>query len=387
VGLDPQADLCQRLGLRVGEHAPRRLLRRQRHPLLVALRVAHELELLAAHAGGAERGTPPGEHVGVDLDLPAHDDLAEPERTLDHEGVAVTGGGVRREHHPRARRVDHALHDHGDRRLLAHTLRVAIGEHPRAVRRHPTIHQALQQLRLPDHVGVCLVHAGERGRAGVLAGRRRAHRHRRVRTQPRIGLDDRRAHLVRHARPANKRAHRLCGLGQRRRLRHVGRREALLQLVAHATGVEGSEERRRGDDESRRYGDPCAGHLSEVGPLAPGDGATRTIQVGEPGGVIRHVRSLEQGACHRRSGARARVPVARHASIASRRRSCARPGPAMRRGRAHIARRSRRNAHALNPTPATPSRINGSSLRSRKLAPMSTVPIAYGSSASATTRM
>ena len=53
-------------------------------------------------------------HVAVGRDRAGDDRLAEAEGALDHELVALAGGGVDGEHHARAGRGDLALHDDRD---------------------------------------------------------------------------------------------------------------------------------------------------------------------------------------------------------------------------------------------------------------------------------
>ena len=56
--------------------------------------------------------------VGVGLDLPADDDLAEPEGASMTIRLRSPVDGSAREHHAGSLGVDHALHDDRDRRLV-----------------------------------------------------------------------------------------------------------------------------------------------------------------------------------------------------------------------------------------------------------------------------
>ena len=137
-----------------------------------------------------------GDDVGVGFDLPADDHLAEAERGLDHDARRVAGRRVDGEHHSRALGVDHALHDHRDRRLVGDALRRAVRQHASAEQRRPAVDDALEQLLVPVHVGERLVHARERRRRRVLGGRRRSHRDELVGAEPVVRVE----HVPRGAR-------------------------------------------------------------------------------------------------------------------------------------------------------------------------------------------
>ncbi len=82
--------------------------------------------------------------VRVGFDRTGHDDLTQTERRLDHDlvGARRVGG----EHHPRAVRADHLLHDDGDRRLVGEPALGAIGHDPLTEQRDPAVDQPVEQV-------------------------------------------------------------------------------------------------------------------------------------------------------------------------------------------------------------------------------------------------
>jgi len=86
----------QRHGLVVRKHPAAALSRCEIHSLVVPIRPSHGLERLGPDADVEQARPGLVEDVGVGLDLSAHDDLALPERGLDHDvtGVPVEGSAV-----------------------------------------------------------------------------------------------------------------------------------------------------------------------------------------------------------------------------------------------------------------------------------------------------
>ena len=127
VPLDLHRHPCQRQQPVVVEHPSGLLIRGHRNPLVVPVRPADDLLGLRTEVDVRDAWAVLGHHIRVRLDLPSDDDLAEAERRLDDQAVAVACCRVGREHDPRRGRVDHALDDDRDRRLAGQSVRGAVG--------------------------------------------------------------------------------------------------------------------------------------------------------------------------------------------------------------------------------------------------------------------
>ena len=98
MGLGGQADPCHLDDLLVAEDAAATLDRVELHPLVLAVGPAHDLEGLCADPGVEETGPVLRHHVGVGLDLAAHDHLALAVGGLDHDVVGLPRRGIDGEH-------------------------------------------------------------------------------------------------------------------------------------------------------------------------------------------------------------------------------------------------------------------------------------------------
>jgi hypothetical protein len=159
--LDARAHPAHRQQLLVGEHAGRSLLVGELDAPGSSVRVALEPVALLTDAHFEHVRAILGEHVRVGLDLAAHDDFTQAERTLDHDARPVAAGRIGREHHSRTLGVDHLLHDHGDRGLLLQALALAIRDHALSPHAGPAAHDGGEQLTLTRDVRERLVHPRE----------------------------------------------------------------------------------------------------------------------------------------------------------------------------------------------------------------------------------
>ena len=90
------------------------------------------------HLAAADRQRGLVDDVAVGRDRARDDRLAETERALDHQLVAIARGGVDREHHARTRRGDLALHDDRNiHRRLAEAVHAPVVDRARAEQRAP----------------------------------------------------------------------------------------------------------------------------------------------------------------------------------------------------------------------------------------------------------
>ena len=99
MGLGGQADACHRDDFLVAEDPAAALGRIELHPLVLAVGPTHDLEMLRADPGVQETGPVLRHHVGIGLDLTAHDHLALAEGGLDHDVVRLPRRGIDGEHH------------------------------------------------------------------------------------------------------------------------------------------------------------------------------------------------------------------------------------------------------------------------------------------------
>jgi len=174
---DADAQSRQRDHLAGREHATFALVRPELDSGIAPVGAPNDLEALAAPAALEQRRPVLGQHVRIGLDLTADDDLAEAERSLDHDPRSVAGRGVRGEHHTRTFCVHHALHDHCDGGFGGHPPAGPVRADARREERGPALHDPAEELVLALHVRERAVHAREQRAGGVLHRRGGAHRH------------------------------------------------------------------------------------------------------------------------------------------------------------------------------------------------------------------
>ena len=161
----------------VGEDAPRPFARVERDLLVVPVGSLHDLDGLDADPYVEQSRPRALDHIGVRLDLAAHDDLSLTEGRFDDDVIGMCPRRVDGEHHTRALGGDHLLDDHGQRRFVADPLGGPVRDHPLPVQRRPAVHHPGEELLVLGHVGEGGVHAGKRNSRAVLARPRGAHGH------------------------------------------------------------------------------------------------------------------------------------------------------------------------------------------------------------------
>ena len=283
--------------LLVAEHAAATLDRVELHPLVLAVGPAHDLEGLCADPGVEETGPVLRHHVGIGLDLAAHDHLALAVGGLDHDVVGLPRRGIDGEHDARALRGHHLLDHHGDGRLCGQLLVAAVEDGPRTPQRRPAVDDSSEQLLGAGDVGERLVHAGERRAFGILADARRPHRDPNVGSETLVRVDDASRQVVgdRH------RVHETSSPG-RQAVEVVLRRGAsfgqdLHQPLPGAGPADGIEIGLTCDHESGRHGQASRGQLAQVRTLASYRVCVPQPDVFEPPDFLHHSIVPDQGRC------------------------------------------------------------------------------------------
>ena len=190
--------------------------------------------------------------------------------------IALTGGGIDREHHTRACGRDLALDHNRDIHVaLTESPLTAVVDRPRPEQRLPAALHRIDHRLTAAHVQERLIHSCERRRRGVLRRRRRSHRHRDIRltvAEILVRGTDRVRQPDRHLAVTNRLTSGLRRRLQRRGVLYVKVPEHVLESLGES-GLHPERGVSRGtDDESRRDRQARSSQLPEVRALATGIG-------------------------------------------------------------------------------------------------------------------